>query len=268
MSSGAALRLAVAGAGGRMGRDLLRALAGAESGLALSAAFDAPGSDAIGADTGELSQTARSGVLVSAELHADFDVLVDFTSPEGTIRHAAHCAEHGRRMVIGTTGLDDGQRAQINAAAQRVSVCMAPNFSIGVNLCYRLLATAVQAMGEDADIEIVEFHHRDKMDAPSGTALRMGEVAAKALGRQLEDCAVFGRQGRSGPRDRASIGFAALRGGDVPGDHTAILALDGERLEITHRAGGRAAFVRGALRAARWLADKPPGLYDMQDVLS
>ena len=263
-----AVRVAIAGAGGRMGRELLRAIASADAGLTLTGAFVRPGDVGVGADAGELAKAGRLGVAMASALHADFDVLVDFTTPEATVAHCAHCVEHGQRMVIGTTGLDPAQRAQVEAASERIAICMAPNFSIGINVCMHLLEAAARAVGQDADIEILEFHHRHKMDAPSGTALRMGDVVAKALGRKLEDCAVFSRQGRTGSRERATIGFAALRGGDVPGDHTVVLALDGERLEITHRAGNRSAFVGGALRATQWLADRSPGLYGMQDVMA
>ena len=263
-----AVRVAVAGAGGRMGRELVRALAEPDCALRLSGAFDLPDSACVGTDAGELAGAGRLGVSVAGELHADFDVLVDFTAPEGTVRHCAHCVEHGRRIVVGTTGLDPAQRRQIEVASERIAICMSPNFSMGINVCLQLIADAARAVGEDADVEIVEFHHRDKMDAPSGTALRMGEVVAKALGRDLEDCAAFSRQGRTGPRARSTIGFSVLRGGDVPGDHTVVLALNGERVEITHRAGSRSAFVRGALRAAQWLADRPPGLYGMRDVMA
>jgi 4-hydroxy-tetrahydrodipicolinate reductase len=195
-----------------------------------------------------------------------FDILIDFTTPEATLANLAACRAAGRAIVIGTTGagLD---RAVVATAARDIPVVWAPNMSIGVNLCFGLLAIAARVLGDDVDVEIVEAHHRHKVDAPSGTALRMGEIVATALGRDLRDCAVYRREGQAGPRERCTIGFATIRAGEIVGDHTVLFAGPGERVEITHRAEHRATFARGALRAARWLAGRPPGLYDMQDVL-
>jgi len=194
-------------------------------------------------------------------------VLIDFTSPAATLAHAAACAASGRALVVGTTGLTAAQKAELAGAAARTPVLFAANMSVGVTLCLALLRQAAQVLGDDFDVEIIEAHHRHKVDAPSGTALRMGEVVAEALGRNLADCAVYGREGQTGARDRRTIGFATVRGGDIVGDHTVLFAGEGERIEITHKASSRLTFARGALRAAAWLAGQPAGLYDMQDVL-
>jgi 4-hydroxy-tetrahydrodipicolinate reductase len=263
------IRIAIAGAAGRMGRTLIAACAD-RPGLALAAAFEHPGSSALGADSGLLAGLPANGIAIgddTALTAAPFDVLIDFTRPAATLAHARACADAGRALVIGTTGLDAAQKAELTALAQRVAVVFAPNMSVGVNLCLALLRQAAAVLGDDFDVEIIEAHHRHKVDAPSGTALRMGEVVADALGRDLADCAVYGRQGHTGERDRRTIGFATVRGGDIVGDHTVLFAGDGERVEITHKASSRLTFARGALRAAAWLANRPAGLYDMQDVL-
>jgi 4-hydroxy-tetrahydrodipicolinate reductase len=197
----------------------------------------------------------------------DFDVLIDFTRPEATLAHLAICRGAGKAMVIGTTGFDEDQKAVIREASKDIPVVFAPNMSVGVNLCFKLLELAARVMGDAADIEIIEAHHRHKVDAPSGTALRMGEVVADALGRNLEDCAVYGREGVTGERERETIGFETIRAGDIVGEHTVMFAAEGERVEITHKASSRMTFAGGAVRAAAWLGDRPRGLFDMQDVL-
>jgi 4-hydroxy-tetrahydrodipicolinate reductase len=245
MSAGA-LRVAVAGASGRMGRMLIEAVEAAPD-CTLAGTLD------IGRD-------------IAAAL-ADAQVLIDFTRPEGTLAHLAACRERGIKMVIGTTGFSEPQRAQIAAASRQLALMMSPNMSVGVNVMLRLLDTASRALAEGYDIEIVEAHHRHKVDAPSGTALKMGEVVAAAMGRDLAQCAVYGREGVTGERDPSTIGFATVRGGDIVGDHTVMFCGTGERIEITHRSSSRATYAQGALRAARFLADKPNGLFDMNDVL-
>lgn len=262
-------RIAVAGAGGRMGRTLIEAIALRE-GLTLSAALEQPRSSLLGTDAGELAGLGRNGVAVVGDLAAvieDFDVLIDFTAPAATAANATLCASAGRKMVVGTTGFNAEQKAQVLAAAQSAALCMASNFSTGVNLCFKLLDLAARVLGNDVDIEICEAHHRHKVDAPSGTALRMGQIVADALGRDLDKVAVYGREGQTGARRDETIGFATIRAGDIVGDHTVMFAAEGERVEITHKASSRMSFARGAVRAAAWLSDKSPGLYDMQDVL-
>jgi 4-hydroxy-tetrahydrodipicolinate reductase len=261
--------VAIAGAAGRMGRALVEAAIAAPEARVV-AALEREGAPQVGMDAGELAAVGPLGVAVSESVDAmatGFDVLIDFTIPEATLAHVEACRAAGRAMVIGTTGLDELQRARIGEAAREIPIVQAPNMSVGVNLCLQLLETAARVMGEEADIEIVEAHHRHKIDAPSGTALRMGEVVAGALGRDLASCAVYGREGRTGPRDRRTIGFETIRAGDIVGEHTVLFAAAGERVEITHRASSRSTFARGAVRAALWLATRPPGLYDMQDVL-
>ena len=265
----AQIRVAIAGAGGRMGRQLIQAALQME-GVALGAALEREGSSLVGSDAGELAGAGKAGVAVQSSLAAvkdDFDVLIDFTRPEGTLNHLAFCRDHGKGMVIGTTGFDDAGKQAIRDAAQEIAIVFAANFSVGVNVLLKLLEKAAKVMGDYTDIEIVEAHHRHKIDAPSGTALRMGEVVASALGRDLKECAVYGREGITGERDRATIGFATVRAGDVVGDHTVLFADVGERVEITHKASSRMTFAKGAVRAAGWLQDKPTGLFDMQDVL-
>lgn len=262
-------RIAVAGAAGRMGRSLIEACCETD-GLTCAAAVERPGSAFLGVDAGELANVAALGVPVVDDLSPvinEFDVLVDFTRPASTLDHVSLCRERGRAMVIGTTGLDETQRAAIADAARDIPIVLAPNMSVGVNLCLKLLETAARVLGEDVDIEVIEAHHRHKVDAPSGTALRMGEVVAEVLGRDLEQCAVYGREGHTGERERATIGFETIRAGDIVGEHTVMFAGTGERVEITHKASSRMTFARGAMRAARWLTDQAPGQYDMQDVL-
>lgn len=263
------IRVAVVGAAGRMGKTLIEAVTAAD-GMSLTAATEQPDSSLVGVDAGELAGVGKRGVAISHSLTKvidDFDVVIDFTSPKATLIHLDVCRQHGKAMVIGTTGLDEAQKAKIAGAAQDIAIVFAPNMSVGVNLCFRLLALAADVMGDDADIEIVEAHHRHKVDAPSGTALRMGEVVAKALGRDLADVAVYGREGQTGARDRQTIGFETIRAGDVVGEHTVWFATEGERVEITHKASSRMTFAKGAARAAGWLSGQGKGLFDMQDVL-
>ena len=261
-------QIAVAGSSGRMGRALIEAIAQSAD-FRIKAALELPGNPFLGKDAGELVG-APCGVRISADLEgalAGCDVLVDFTRPEGTLAHVQVCRERGIHMVIGTTGFQAAQKASIVAATQEIPIVMAPNMSVGVNLTFKLAELAAKILSEGYDVEIIEAHHRHKVDAPSGTALRMGEVIAAALGRDLAQDAVYGREGVTGERKASTIGFATVRGGDIVGDHTALFAGVGERLEITHRAASRATFALGALRAARFLAGKKSGLFDMQDVL-
>ena len=263
------IKVAISGASGRMGRTLIEACHQHE-GLRLAGAIDRTGSPAIGRDAGELSGLGAIGVAVrddAAAVLAGCDVLVDFTRPEASLGYLAIARQHGKRLVVGTTGFDDAGKQAIRDAARDIGIVFAPNMSVGVNLCFRLLDLAARVLGEESDIEIIEAHHRHKVDAPSGTALRMGEVVAQALGRDLKTCAVYGREGVTGERHRNTIGFATVRGGDIVGDHTVLFAGAGERVEITHKASSRLTFANGALRAAGWLATKKAGLYDMQDVL-
>jgi len=262
------LRIAIAGASGRMGRMLIEAVSAAE-GLVLAGALDVPGSPAIGADASAFLGKA-SGVPITADLDtglANAQVLIDFTRPEGTMAHLAACEKLGVKLVIGTTGFSEAQKAQITEHARRVAIMMAPNMSVGVNVVLKLLQTAARALDHGFDIEVIEAHHRQKVDAPSGTALALGEAVAKTLGRDLKDCAVYGREGITGERDPSTIGFATVRGGDIIGDHTVLFAGIGERIEITHKATSRAVFAQGAIRAARFLADQKAGLFSMDDVL-
>jgi 4-hydroxy-tetrahydrodipicolinate reductase len=267
-AAGSPLRLAVAGASGRMGRMLIEAIV-ASPDLVLTGALDVGGSPACGEDAGAfLGQTL--GVPITADPRdglRDAQVLIDFTRPEGTLAHVAACRALGIAAVVGTTGFTPAQKAEIAAHAQHIPVVMAPNMSVGVNVVFGLLDVAARALSEGYDIEIIETHHRHKVDAPSGTALRMGEVVAAALGRDLAQCAVYGREGVTGERDSSTIGFSAIRGGDIVGDHTVLFAGTGERIEITHRAASRATYAQGSLRAARFLAGRGPGLFDMKDVL-
>ncbi|OGI44202.1 MAG: 4-hydroxy-tetrahydrodipicolinate reductase [Candidatus Muproteobacteria bacterium RIFCSPHIGHO2_01_FULL_65_16] len=259
--------IAVTGAAGRMGRTLVEACT-REEGMRLVAAVERPGGASIGADAGELAGVGKLGVAIRAGLNGlDFDVLIDFTQPESTLAVLEHCRKHKKRMIIGTTGIDDAGRQRIADAARDMAIVHAPNMSVGVNLCFRLLETAARILGDEVDVEIIEAHHRYKADAPSGTALKMGEVVAQALGRDLKEWGVYGRRGISGERARKVIGFSSIRAGDIVGDHTVLFAGGGERVEITHRAESRATFAHGALRAARWLMGRKTGLYDMQDVL-
>lgn len=258
------MRLVVTGAGGRMGRALIESVLRSGD-LELAAAVEVPGSPLIGKDAGELVGLS-CGVKISPEFVSG-DCLIDFTRPEGALAHLDQCLAKGMRMVIGTTGFSERQSERIAQAAQRIAIVQAPNMSAGVNLAFALAETAARTLGESYDVEIIEAHHRHKVDAPSGTALRFGAVIARALGRDLARDAVHGRKGDVGERDPKAIGFHAIRGGDIVGEHTVLFAGEGERLEITVRSGSRATYATGALRAARFLADKRVGLYDMQDVL-
>jgi 4-hydroxy-tetrahydrodipicolinate reductase len=262
------VRVAIAGASGRMGRALIEATLSAGD-LTLAAALEVSGSPALGADAGE-ALGAKTGISVTADIGAAVaacDCLIDFTRPEGSVAHAEACAKQARAAVIGTTGFSAQQRERIVNAAQRTPIAMAPNFAVGVNVLFKLVDVAARALGEEFDVEIIEAHHRHKVDAPSGTALRIGEIAARALGRDLGKNAVHGRAGDTGERPRAAIGFHAVRGGDIVGEHTVMFAGTGERLELVVRSASRATYALGALRAARFLQGKSPGLYDMQDVL-
>ncbi|MCB1668854.1 MAG: 4-hydroxy-tetrahydrodipicolinate reductase [Porticoccaceae bacterium] len=263
------IKVAITGAAGRMGKTLIEAVTNNPA-TQLAAAIERPESTLIGADAGELAGVGKNGVVVVGDLNLvvdDFDVLIDFTSPAATVVNAAICAANGKKMVVGTTGFTDEQKALVLAAANTTALCMASNFSTGVNLCFKLLELAARVLGEDSDIEIYEAHHRHKVDAPSGTALSMGEVVADTLGRNLKEVAVYGREGQTGARDSKTIGFATVRAGDIVGDHTVTFAAEGERVEITHKASSRMSFARGAVRAAGWLADRKKGLFSMQDVL-
>jgi 4-hydroxy-tetrahydrodipicolinate reductase len=256
----AALRVCVAGASGRMGQMLVEAVR--DSGdCTLTGALDIAGSPAIGQDAAGFAGQA-SGVAISGS-----QFLIDFTRPEGTMAHLRECAKLGVAVVIGTTGFTDAQKAEIAQIAKQIPIVMAPNMSVGVNVTLKLLEMAAKAMATGYDIEIIEAHHRHKVDAPSGTALKMGEVIADALGRDLKECAVYAREGVTGERDPSTIGFAAIRGGDIVGDHTVLFAGTGERIEITHKSSSRTTYAQGSLRAVRFLAGKPAGLYDMFDVL-
>jgi len=258
------MRLVIAGAGGRMGRALIESVLRSAD-LELAAALEVPGSPLIGKDAGELVGLP-CGVKISSEL-ASGDCLIDFTRPEGALAHLDQCLAKGMRMVIGTTGFSEQQSERIASAAQRIAIVQAPNMSAGVNLAFTLAETAARTLGESYDVEIIEAHHKHKVDAPSGTALRFGAVIARALGRDLARDAVHGRKGEVGERDSRAIGFHAIRGGDIVGEHTVLFAGEGERLEITVRSSSRATYATGALRAARFLAGRRNGLYDMQDVL-
>ena len=261
-------RVGIVGAGGRMGRMLLEA-ALKDGEIVLGGAFDVPGSVAVGQSVEQLTGLA-SDVRVSDDLAgglAGIDCLIDFTRPQGTLMHLELCRKAGVAMVIGTTGFEDEGKQAIVEAAREIPVVFAPNMAVGVNVVFKLLETAARIMNQGFDIEVVEAHHRMKVDAPSGTALRMGEVVAKALGRDLKDCAIYGREGVTGERDPSTIGFATVRGGDIVGDHTVMFCGIGERVEITHKAGSRMPYAQGSMRAARFLAGRPNGLFDMQDVL-
>lgn len=262
------LKIAIAGASGRMGRALIEAASGAPD-LKLAAALEQKGHPHVGKDAGELSG-APCGVRIGddvAKAIAGADIFIDFTRPDATLAHVSACRKQGVRMVIGTTGFNEAQKQEIAGAASDLAIVMSPNFSVGVNVAFRLLDIAARALGKGYDVEIIEAHHRHKVDAPSGTALRMGDVVAQALGRDLKKSAVYGREGVTGERKDDTIGFATVRGGDIVGDHSAMFIGAGERLEISHRASSRANFANGALRAARFVAHKKNGLFDMADVL-
>ncbi|MGY6089520.1 4-hydroxy-tetrahydrodipicolinate reductase [Avibacterium paragallinarum] len=264
------LKIAVVGAGGRMGRQLIQAVHNAE-GVELGAAFERKGSSLVGADAGELAGIGQLGIIVSDDLNEEkdrFDLIIDFTRPEGTLAHLDFCVQHQKKMVIGTTGFDDAGKAAIDNAAENIAIVFASNYSVGVNLVFKLLEKAAKVMGDYCDIEIIEAHHRHKVDAPSGTALSMGEHIAKTLGRDLKTHGVFCREGITGERKRDEIGFSTIRASDVIGEHSVWFADIGERVEIAHKASSRMTFANGAVRAAKWLGEKEKGLFDMTDVLS
>ena len=260
-------RIAIAGAAGRMGRNLVIACSETDD-LELTQALEREQSPSIGSDTGLLAGLAPNKVLLGDHLDASaFDILIDFTHPSATTNHVDFCVEHDKKMVIGTTGCDQDLEQKMQAAGERIALVYAPNMSVGVNLCFKLLQTAAAVLGDSVDIEVIEAHHRHKVDAPSGTALKMGQVIAETLGRNLEDCAVYGREGQTGARDRKTIGFESIRAGDIVGEHTVMFADEGERIEITHKASSRMTFARGAIRACRWIEQQPRGLFSMQDIL-
>ena len=262
------LAIAIAGASGRMGRMLIEAVLQSPD-TRLAGALDIAGSPALGIDA-TAYMGSRSGVVITDDLHAglkDAKFLIDFTRPEGTLAHLKVCRELGVKLIIGTTGFTPEQKAEIEDAARDIAIVLSPNMAVGVNVVFKLLAQAAKALKDGYDIEIIEAHHRHKVDAPSGTALKMGEVVAEAVGRDLKTCAVYGREGVTGERDPNTIGFATVRGGDVVGDHTVLFAGIGERIEITHKSSSRVHYAQGSLRAARFLARQPHGLFGMDDVL-
>lgn len=263
------VRLAIPGAAGRMGKTLIQAIADAE-GVTLGAALEQPNHPDLGKDAGELAGAGTCGVTLTADPAAavdDFDVAIDFTVPAATLALAQICRAEGKGLVVGTTGFSAEELAELQSAQQDIALFMAPNMSVGVNLVFKLIEIAAKALGDSVDVEVIEAHHRHKIDAPSGTAVRMGEVLAQALDRNLETDAIYGRQGITGERERKTIGFSTLRGGDIVGEHTVLFAGEGERIEITHRAQSRMNFAQGALRAARHIAGQPAGLYDMPSLL-
>lgn len=262
------MKIAIAGASGRMGRMLIETVLN-DPEVTLSGALDRTGSPQLGQDAGAFLGK-ETGALLTDDIERVFsqaDLLIDFTRPEGTMAHLAMALRHNVKMVIGTTGFTDEQKTQLREAGEKIGVVFAPNMSVGVNVTLKLLEFAARHFSEGYDIEIIEAHHRHKVDAPSGTALAMGETIAHALGRELKDCAVYGREGVTGERDPSSIGFAAIRGGDIVGDHTVLFAGIGERVEITHKSASRLSYAQGSLRAARFLASHERGIFDMQDVL-
>ena len=255
------------GAAGRMGRALIAAVI-ADPNCTLEAAIARPGSDVLGLDAGRLAGEAEQGVPLVSDSAAACDVLIDFSLPEPSLGAVAACVAAGRPLVIGTTGYSAAQLATVHEAANQIPLLLAPNMSVGVNLAFRLIELAAQVLGDEADIEVLEAHHRNKVDAPSGTAMRIGEILAATTGRELGNVAVYGREGNTGVRNRETIGFSTVRAGDIVGEHTVLFAGEGERIEITHRASSRMNFALGGVRAARWLHGKPPGLYSMDDVLA
>lgn len=262
------LRVCIAGASGRMGQMLIDAVRSSDD-CVLAGALDIPSSPAIGLDAGAYGGQT-TGVAITGDIAAGLagcQFLIDFTRPEGTLEHLRECVRQGVNVVIGTTGFTEAQKAEIAEASKSIAIMMAPNMSVGVNVTLKLLEMAAKALSTGYDIEIIEAHHRHKVDAPSGTALKMGEVIANALGRDLKDCAVYAREGVTGERDPSSIGFATIRGGDIVGDHTVLFAGTGERIEISHKSSSRATYAQGSLRAVRFLAGQRNGLFDMFDVL-
>ncbi len=263
------IKVAITGAAGRMGKSLINACAQSHE-ISLGAAIEHPDSDSLNMDAGVVAGIGALDVEITDSLEDSidkFDTLIDFTRPEITLANLEKCRKNSKSIVIGTTGFTAQQTESIKQAAREIPVILAPNMSVGVNLCLKLLATAAKVLGDEVDIEIIEAHHRHKVDAPSGTALRMGEVIAESLGRDLSECAIYGREGIGKERDRQTIGFSTIRAGDIVGDHTVMFADIGERIEITHKASSRMTFANGAVRAAIWLKDKNSGLFDMQDVL-
>lgn len=261
--------IAITGAGGRMGKALIEAIASTD-GIQLTVAIEYSGSPLIGADAGEIAGLGRNDIAVVGsldELADSFDTLIDFSVPAATVRNTEFCRRHGKKMVVGTTGLSTEQVQAVQQASEYTSICMASNFATGVNLCFKLAELAASVLGNDVDIEISEAHHRHKVDAPSGTALSLGEAVAGALGRDLNEVAVYDRQGLTGERGSEAIGFSVVRAGDIVGDHTVLFASEGERVEITHKASSRMAFALGAIRASKWIDKQSAGLFDMQDVL-
>lgn len=263
-------RIAITGAAGRMGRILIEAVDAAEE-AQVGAAIVLPNDAMVGVDAGAIAGLGKNLEVVAvtdvAAAVDSFDVLIDFTATEATMANVEICRQAGKKIVIGTTGLNDEQKAGLEAAAKDMGIVFAPNYSVGVNLCLNLLRMAASVMGEDSDIEVIEMHHKHKVDAPSGTALRMGEVVAETMGWDLKEVACYGREGQTGARPHKQIGFETIRGGDVVGDHTVMFATDGERVEVTHKAQSRMTFAKGAVRAAKWIGQQENGLYDMQDVL-
>jgi len=263
------IRIAVVGASGRMGLCLIKAAELSEK-TALTVAISRAGSDVIARDAGEIAGIGRLEVAVQDDLSAvmdQFDALIDFTRPDISMEYIELCRKAGKTVIIGTTGYSEAQKLKMAEAAKDIAIVFAPNMSVGVNLSLKLLEMTAKVMGDYTDIEVIEAHHRHKVDAPSGTALRMGEVIADTLGRDLKDCAIYGREGDTGERDRKTIGFSTIRAGDIVGEHTVMFADEGERVEITHKATSRMTFANGAVRAAVWLKSQKNGLYDMQDVL-
>lgn len=263
------INVGVIGASGRMGRMLLQAVINHPQ-MQLCAAIVPADDNLLGVDAGALVGVAQCGVVLSHQLESVLptaNAMIDFTNADATMNHVELCRQYKTPLVIGTTGLDEHQKQTLSAAAQEFPIVFAPNMSVGVNVLWKLLQVAAQVLGDDADVEITEAHHRNKVDAPSGTALKMGEVIAQTLGRDLKQCAVYHREGITGPRARESIGFSTIRAGDTIGDHTALFACEGERIEITHKASNRDIYAKGALKAVLFLQDKPNGLFDMQDVL-
>lgn len=263
------IRIGIAGAAGRMGKALMVAVQNNPD-TQLTVTLIRPESSLLGADAGELAGLGKLDVRLVGQLAdviEELDVLIDFSSPAATLANVALCAHHKKPIVIGTTGFNDAEKSELLAHQSQIPLLLSANFSTGVNLCFKLLDIAAKVLGDEYDIEVYEAHHRHKVDSPSGTAMRMGEVLANALDRDLKKVAVYGREGQIGARERDTIGFATVRGGDVVGDHTVMFMADGERVEITHKASSRLAFANGAVRAAVWLQQKDSGLFDMQDVL-
>jgi 4-hydroxy-tetrahydrodipicolinate reductase len=263
-------RVGVCGAAGRMGKTILEVCNDSDA-VEIGAAIEYSGSPMLGLDAGEVAGIGKLGINITDDIQAvadQVDVMIDFTLATSVAANIQKCSAANCKMVIGTTGLTHDDHELIKSASKKIAIVFAPNMSIGVNLCFKLLEMASKVIGEDTDIEIIEAHHRNKKDAPSGTAIRMGEVVANTLGRNLKECAVYGREGISGVRDKKTIGFETIRAGDIVGDHTVMFAADGERVEITHKASSRKTFASGAVRAAKWLAEKNNGLFDMQDVLN